>query len=147
MQLSEGDLVPSFEGSDQDGKPISSENLKGQNYLLYFYPKDNTPGCTKEACAFRDNYAELKKVVSIIGVSADSGASHMKFREKYDLPFPLIADIDKKIIRAFGADGLIFPKRVSFLINDEGRIEKIYSKVDVSKHVDEIKMDIAVLKS
>lgn len=145
MKLEVGDKAPLFEGLDQDGNKISSGDFKGRNFLLYFYPKDNTPGCTKEACSFRDHFGDMKKVVDIIGVSGDSQASHIKFREKYELPFPLIADTDRVVIAAFGADGLLFPKRVSFLIDANGKIVKIYSKVDTSKHAEEVKRDIAAL--
>lgn len=110
--------------------------------LVYFYPADFTPGCTTEACSFRDNFSELSKKVQIIGISADSAESHDKFKEEYKLPFPLISDPDKKLINAYGANGLLFAKRVSFLINPQGIIIKIYDKVDVKKHSNQILSDL-----
>ena len=121
---------------------IERVDFSGHWTLVYFYPKDFTPGCTTEACSLRDNFAELQKKVTVIGVSADSADSHAKFKAKYQLPFELIADPDKKIIQAYGVDGLIFPKRTSFLINPQGKIAKIYEKVNPSTHAAQILTDL-----
>ena len=102
MKLKIGDKAPDFKGVDQDGKILSSEDFKGKSLILYFYPKDNTPGCTNEACDLRDNYHMWKeKGYEIIGVSPDSEKSHQNFIAKYELPFPLIADTEKEIIKAY----------------------------------------------
>ncbi len=138
-------LAPNFEAADQNGIKRSLKDYKGKYLLLYFYPKDDTPGCTKEACAFRDHYTELKKRVEIVGVSGDNEKSHQKFIEKYQLPFALLVDKDKKIIADYGANGVIFPKRVSFLIDPNGKIVKIYEKVTPSEHAQEILNDLTTL--
>ena len=114
--------------------------------LVYFYPKDFTPGCTTEACSFRDNYSDLSAKLTILGVSADSESSHEKFKQAHNLPFELVSDPNKTLIDSFGANGLLFPKRVSFLISPEGKIAKIYEKVDVSKHANQILSDIKTLQ-
>jgi len=142
-----GDKAPAFEAVDQDGNPISLQDYSGEKLVLYFYPKDNTPGCTAEACNLRDNYALLlKKGYKIVGVSVDDERSHKKFIEKYVLPFPLIADKDKKILMTYGAwgkknlygkeyDGIL---RTTYVISEKGIIEKIFSKVDTKNHTEQI---------
>lgn len=147
MKLKEGDKAPLFEAVDQDGAKISLEELKGNKVILYFYPKDDTPGCTAEACNLRDNYDDLlEKGFKIIGVSADPAESHKKFSEKYRLPFPLIPDTEKEIINKYGVWG---PKkfmgreyegvlRTTFIISEEGYIEKIITKVKTKDHSDQI---------
>lgn len=147
MTLEPGNQAPDFSTVDHKGDEYSSAKLRGQWVLLYFYPKDNTPGCTKEACAFRDNYAELSEQLVLLGVSGDSAESHRKFAEKHELPFPLLVDPDKEIIRSYGADGTLFPKRVSFLINPEGKIAKVYPKVNVNAHAEQILKEVRELKS
>jgi peroxiredoxin Q/BCP len=139
--------APSWSGKDQNGKTYSSAGLAGSWYVLYFYPKDDTPGCTKEACGFRDRFASLSKVATVIGVSADSEKSHQSFIKKYSLPFTLIADTDKGIIKAFGADGLFFPKRVTFVVDPKGVIRKIYKDVDCAGHAEEIESDVRALQA
>jgi peroxiredoxin Q/BCP len=146
-QLKIGDRAPDFSFTDPEGKMVSLKDFKGKKLILYFYPKDDTPGCTAEACNLRDNYQILlKKGFAILGVSADSEQSHKKFIEKYVLPFPLIADKDKKIIKAYGAwgpknlygkvyDGII---RTTFVISEDGKIEHIFNKVDTKNHTDQI---------
>lgn len=145
--LKVGDKAPDFKGIDQDGKSISLAQFTGKKLVLYFYPKDNTPGCTTEACNLRDNYSELKnKGYAIVGVSADSPASHQKFISKYELPFPLIADVDKTIIKAYQVwgekkmygksyDGIF---RRTFVISEKAIIEKIIEKVKISEHSKQI---------
>lgn len=146
-QLKEGMKAPAFEGSDQDGKVVSLSDYKGKKVILYFYPKDNTPGCTAEACNLRDNYAVLlKKGFAVIGVSMDSEKSHKSFAGKFSLPFPLIADTQKKIISAYGVwkEKSLYGKtfmgiaRTTFIINEEGIIEKIIQKVDTKSSAAQI---------
>src|SRR3954462_6177124 len=103
--LKEGDKAPDFESKDQDGKTVKLSDLKGQRVVLYFYPKDDTPGCTKEACDFRDNMARLSRRAVVLGVSRDSIASHVKFKAKYELPFDLLSDPDASVGKAYGAFG------------------------------------------
>lgn len=141
--LKEGAVAPQFTGKDQDGKTISLSDFKGRKVILYFYPKDDTPGCTAEACNLRDNYEELlSKGFVILGVSPDSEKSHGKFRTKYSLPFSLLADPDAAILKSYGAwgeksmygkkyDGVL---RTTFVIDEGGKIEKIFTKVETGNH-------------
>lgn len=141
--LKPGDKAPDFKGKDQNGNVLALEDFKGSKLVIYFYPKDNTPGCTAQACNLKDNHEMLlSKGYKVIGVSADDEKSHTKFIEKYKLPFPLIADTDKEIIKAFDVWG---PKkfmgktydgihRTTFIINEEGVIEDVISKVDTKNH-------------
>lgn len=145
--LKKGDKAPEFEGVDQDGEIIRSKDYKGKKYVVYFYPKASTPGCTAEACDLRDNENALKtKGYQIVGVSADSVQRQKNFAVKYELPFPLIADEDKKIINAFGVWG---PKkfmgreyegilRTTFIINEKGVIENVIEKVKTKEHAKQI---------
>ncbi len=137
--LKEGDKAPDFTAKDQNGKTVSLADFKGKNVILYFYPKDDTPGCTAEACSFRDNYQSmLSKGFQVIGVSTDDEKSHKKFETKYNLPFPLIADTDKSIVEAYGVWGeknmygrkYMGTIRKTFLINAAGIIDEIIDKVD-----------------
>ena len=145
--LKEGQKAPLFEGTDQDGKKIRLSDFKGKKVVLYFYPKDDTPGCTAEACNLRDNYSELqKKGFVVLGVSPDSEKSHQGFIKKYSLPFPLLSDPEKKILNLYGAYGekMMYGKpvtgvlRSTFIIDEKGSIEKIISKVNTSEHTDQI---------
>ena len=135
-----GDKAPEVLGMNENGEEIRLSQYKGKKLVLYFYPKDNTSGCTAEACSLRDNYAELRKQgYEVIGVSVDNAASHRKFIDKYELPFPLIADTDKKLVEAMGVWGeksmygrkYMGTFRTTFLINEEGIIEKIYSSKEI----------------
>jgi peroxiredoxin Q/BCP len=146
-KLVEGDPAPDFSAAINGGGKISLADLKGKSVILYFYPKDNTPGCTKEACAFRDEFAQFKeKGAVVLGVSTDSVKSHEKFVEKFKLPFPLLADEDKSIAKAYGVWGekqFMGVKyqgihRVTFLIGPDGRIKKIWPKVKPAEHAREI---------
>jgi len=137
--LKEGDIAPDFTAKDQNGKEVKLSNFKGKNVILYFYPKDDTPGCTAEACSFRDNYQSLVgQGFEVIGVSIDDEKSHKKFESKYNLPFTLIADNDKKIVEEYGVWGekSMYGKtymgtvRTTFIINTEGVIKNIITKVD-----------------
>lgn len=145
MKLIVGNSAPDFKGKDQGGVERSLKDYEGKYLLLYFYPRDNTPGCTKEACGFRDAFMDLRIYAEVLGVSGDSEKSHQGFVDKYSLPFPLLADKEKKVIEAYGADGLLFPKRVSFLINPEGKIVKIYEKVNPNGHAEKVLADLEKL--
>ena len=147
IQLKEGMKAPLFEGTDQDGKIIRLDDYAGKKVVLYFYPKDNTPGCTAEACNLRDNNELLlKEGFAVIGVSIDSEKSHKGFASKYSLPFPLIADTSKKIVNDYGVYGekKMYGKsyfgivRTTFVIDEKGIIEKIISKVDTQNHTEQI---------
>ncbi len=146
-ELVEGMKAPDFSGKDQSGNDISLQDLQGRKVILYFYPKDDTPGCTTESCNLRDNYRELiKKGFEVIGVSADSEKSHQRFIDKYDLPFNLVSDTGREILKAYGAWGLkkLYGKvyegilRKTFIIDEEGVILKIINKVDTKNHTDQI---------
>ena len=145
-----GDTAPLFTGQDQDGKTVKLADIIGKKIvLLYFYPKDNTPGCTKEACGFRDRMGELQKDnVEVIGVSFDSAGSHKQFITKYDLNFPLLADADGKIADAYGVRmaGKNMAKRVSFLIGLDGKIVHVTDSGNPDVHFNEMKDAIAGLK-
>ena len=145
--LEEGAKAPMFEGKNQNGEIISLDLFKGKKLILYFYPKDNTPGCTAESCNLRDSYEDLlDKGYEVIGVSPDSEKLHLKFIDKHNLPFNLIADTEKEILKTYGAWG---PKklygreyegvlRTTYVINEEGLIEKIFKKVKTKDHVNQI---------
>lgn len=145
--LKEGDRAPEFEGVDQNGNPAKLSDFAGKKLIVYFYPKDDTPGCTAEACSLRDSYEELvAKGFAVVGVSTDSQKSHQKFIEKYSLPFTLISDPDRKVIEAFGVwgkkkfmgkeyDGI---HRETFVIDENGVILKIFTKVDTKNHAKQI---------
>ncbi len=148
--LSTEQVVPNFSLLDQDGVMHNLEDYKGKTILLYFYPKDDTPGCTKEACAIADVYNEFEKMnVKVFGVSADSPESHKAFAEKYNLPFTLLSDSNHETIKAYGAyyeedaTGLgIHSKRISYLISPEGKVIKAYPEVDPASHALEILQDL-----
>lgn len=145
--LKEGSKAPVFKGEDQNGNTVSLADFKGRKVVLYFYPKDDTPGCTAQACNLRDNYSELlNKGFQVVGVSVDSVKSHKKFEKKYELPFPLIADEEKKVVEKYGVWGekTMFGKkymgiiRTTFLIDENGTIRKIITKPDTANHTQEV---------
>jgi peroxiredoxin Q/BCP len=145
--LKEGDKAPDFTSTDQNGNTVSLKDLKGQRVVLYFYPKDDTPGCTKEACSFRDaDDVYRKKGIRVLGVSIDSEKSHQKFISKFQLPFDLLADTEKTIVNDYGVWGeksmygkkYMGTNRKTFLIDENGKIVKIFDKVDVANHADEV---------
>ncbi|PZO52847.1 MAG: thioredoxin-dependent thiol peroxidase [Phormidesmis priestleyi] len=154
MTLTVGDTAPDFTLPDADGKLISLSALKGQRIVMFFYPRDNTPGCTKEACAFRDAYSDLRsKAVIVLGISTDDAKSHTKFATKHDLPFPLLVDEGGKVGSLYGCYG---PKkmygkeymgitRTSFIIGPNRTLEKVYPKVKPEPHVSEVVADIETL--
>jgi len=140
MELKVGQKAPDFSLSDQNGAKHSLIDYKGKWILLYFYPKDNTPGCTQEACAIRDSYPDFEKLgITVFGVSTDSVASHEKFASKFGLPFILLSDNEKEVI---GKYDIWRFKRISFLIDPEGNIAKIYPKVKPAEHAQEVLHDL-----
>lgn len=139
-------LAPDFELKDQDAKLHKLSDYRGKNVLIYFYPKDDTPGCTKEACALRDSYDDLlAEDLVIFGISGDSVESHKKFTEKYKLPFNLLADEGLKVAELYDAKAPLWANRVSYLINKEGEIVKVYPKVDPASHAEEIYKDLKTI--
>ena len=144
-----GDRAPEVLGKDENGNEIRLKDLEGRKMVLYFYPKDNTSGCTAEACSLRDRYSELQgKGYEVVGVSKDSATSHQKFKEKHSLPFPLIADVDRTLLEAMGAWGekTMYGKktmgtiRTTFIINEQGVIEQIFAgkQVKTKEHAEQI---------
>ncbi len=132
-----------FKLSDQNGTSYTLKQFRGKWVVLYFYPKDNTPGCTIEACTFRDSLAELQKLgVVILGVSKDSVASHTKFADKYHLNFPILSDESKEVIKAYDAWGGLGTRRITYLIDPQGAIKKIYKNVNPTIHAGEILRDL-----
>lgn len=147
LKLKPGDKAPDFTAATQDGSRISLSQFRGKPVVLYFYPRDDTPGCTKEACSFRDGFAAFeKKGAVVLGVSADPVKSHAKFATKYKLPFPLIADEDQQIVQAYGVWGekrfmgrkYMGIHRVTFLIDEEGKIRHIWPEVKPEEHATEV---------
>lgn len=147
ITLNEGDKAPNFKSKDQNGKPVSLSDFKGKKVVLYFYPEDDTPTCTVEACNLRDNYSLLKqKGLVVLGVSPDDEKKHKKFEEKFDLPFTLVVDKDKKIIDKYGVWGeknlygrkYMGLHRTTFLIDEKGIIKKIFKKPRSKMHSEEI---------
>jgi thioredoxin-dependent peroxiredoxin len=147
LTLKEGDLAPTFTVNTSGGGRISLADYLGKNVILFFYPKDDTPGCTKEACAFRDQFADFQKQGAVVlGVSTDPVKSHDKFVTKFKLPFTLLADEDKKIVEAYGVWGeksfmgrkYLGTHRVTFLIGPDGRIKRIWPKVKPEEHPEEV---------
>jgi len=142
-----GKKIPTFKLQDEDGRMIDQSLFRGQWTVLYAYPKDSTPGCTQESCDFRDNWSRLKRMkVQVLGISRDSHASHQKFRDKFELPFPLLSDPEAKLLKPLGAFGkkMMYGKEVqgiirsTFLVDPKGVIRFIWPKVSVKGHVDEV---------
>jgi len=145
--IKEGSTAPAFKTNDANGETVSLKDLRGQKVVLYFYPKDDTPGCTKEACSFRDEFAKFKKGgIKVLGVSPDSEASHKKFETRYKLPFTLLADKDHAIADAYGVWGekkfmgrtYMGVRRTTFLIDEKGKIKKVFEKVKPEDHASEV---------
>lgn len=149
MKLKIGDQAPDFEGITDEGRKIRLSDFRGKFVILYFYPKDDTPGCRVEAMSFRDRYDELQSLNAVvIGVSGDNVDSHKKFKEKYKLPFILVSDTEGKIRELYGVKGLLIPPRVTFVIDTDGRIIHIYSsQLNPSSHVSEALKVIRELES
>ncbi len=155
MAITINKVAPDFSLLDQDSKKHKLSDYKGQWVLIYFYPKDDTPGCTTEACTLRDNFPKFKKLkIQVFGISVDSVASHKKFSEKYKLPFTLLADEDKKVVEKYGVwqEKSMYGRkymgtvRNSYLVNPEGKIVKIYEKVKPAVHAEEVLKDINEMK-
>jgi peroxiredoxin Q/BCP len=145
--LKEGSTAPDFTVNNTDGETVRLKDLRGRKVVLYFYPKDDTPGCTKEACSFRDSFSAFKKRgIEVLGVSTDSEASHKKFTAKYKLPFTLLADTDHAVADAYGVYGekkfmgrtYMGVKRMTFLIDEKGKIRKVFEKVKPDEHAREV---------
>jgi len=141
-KLNVGDMAPDFELKDKDGKPVRLSNYRGkQSVVVYFYPKDDTPGCTAQACSFRDSYEDFKSLgAEVIGISSDTGKAHVRFAEKYNLPFVLLSDAGGKVRKAYGASDLmgLIPGRVTFVVDKEGVIvHKFDSQLNATRHVRE----------
>jgi peroxiredoxin Q/BCP len=143
----EGTIAPNFTAKNANGETVRLKDLRGQKVVLYFYPKDDTPGCTKEACSFRDAFAQFKKRgIEVLGVSVDSEASHKKFAAKYKLPFTLLADPDHSIADTYGVYGekkfmgrtYMGVKRITFLIDEKGKVRKVFEKVKPEEHAREV---------
>ena len=146
-KVKEGDKAPDFAVPDTKGKTVRLKDLRGKKVVLYFYPKDDTPGCTKEACSFRDSFATFKRRgIEVLGVSLDNERSHQKFTQKYSLPFRLLADTDRGVSEAYGTYGekkfmgrtYMGNNRMTFLIDEKGKIKKIFSKVKPEDHAKEV---------
>lgn len=143
MPLSVGDTAPSFTAKDTNGNTVSLSDFAGKPVVLYFYPKDDTPGCTKEACSFRDNYGQyLSKGIAVLGVSMDDEASHQAFTQKFSLPFPLLADVDGDITKAYAVEGeragMRYAQRVTYLIGSDGKIDQVYTTINTETHASDI---------
>ena len=145
--LKKGIVAPSFTANNANGEAVRLKDLRGRKVVLYFYPKDDTPGCTKEACSFRDAFAAFRKRgIEILGISVDSEASHKKFTAKYKLPFTLLADPDHSIADAYGVYGekkfmgrtYMGVKRITFLIDEKGKIRKVFEKVKPDEHAQDV---------
>lgn len=154
MSLEVGDVAPEFALPDGEGKLMRLADFRGQRVVLYFYPRDNTPGCTKEACGFRDAYADyLANGAIVLGISTDNAKSHTKFAQKFDLPFPLLCDENAQVATAYESYGLkkfmgkeyMGVSRSTFVIGADGRIERIYRKVKPDIHAAEVLADFAAL--
>lgn len=144
--LKEGDQAPDFTTRDADGREVKLADFRGQKVMLYFYPKDDTPGCTKQACSIRDSYDEFtERGIKVLGISLDDAASHQAFAQKYNLPFTLLADTDRTVSEAYGTYGaqkfgdqtFMTNARKTFLIDEQGRIKKIFNEVNAAEHADE----------
>jgi len=145
--LKEGGQAPDFATRDTDGNEVRLSDFRGRRVVLYFYPKDDTPGCTKQACSIRDSYSEFEeRGIKVLGVSLDDQASHRKFADKYELPFTLLSDTDHAVADAYGVYGekefmgkkYMGVDRKTFLIDEQGRLKKVFDKVNVEEHADEV---------
>jgi thioredoxin-dependent peroxiredoxin len=143
MALSVGDTAPNFTVKDTTGNTVTLASYTGKQVVMYFYPKDDTPGCTKQACSFRDNYAQyISKGITVFGVSMDDESSHQAFAAKFDLPFPLLADTDGAIAKAYDVEGGGYAKRVTYVIGADGKISHVYTTVKTDTHATDVLTDI-----
>ncbi len=144
MPLSAGTRAPNFTAKDTNGNTVSLSDYNGKTVVLYFYPKDDTPGCTKEACSFRDNYSQYQgKDIAVFGVSMDDETSHKAFTDKFNLPFPLLADTDGSITKAYDVDGGGYAKRITYVIDADSNISKVYSSINTETHAADILAEIS----
>ena len=145
MALSVGDTAPAFTVKDTNGNTVSLSDYAGKTVVLYFYPKDDTPGCTKQACSFRDSYADYEgKNIVVLGVSKDDEGAHQQFTQKYNLPFPLLADVDGSIIKAYDVEGSSgYAQRVTYVIDETGKIVHVDSSVKTDSHANDILAAVA----
>lgn len=149
MPLSVGDTAPTFTVKDTHGNTVSLSDYAGKTVVLYFYPKDDTPGCTKEACSFRDAYSDyLDKGITVLGVSMDDQSSHQAFTQKFNLPFPLLADLDGTLTKAYDVEGemngMNYSKRVTYVIDGNGKISHVYTTVKTDSHAADILAELGV---
>lgn len=145
MALPVGAHAPGFTVKDTNGNTVSLADYAGKTVVLYFYPKDDTPGCTKEACSFRDSYSAYQgKDIVVLGVSRDDEASHQAFTQKFNLPFPLLADADGILTKAYDVDGGGYAKRVTYVIDGDGKIAKVYDSVKTETHATDILADLGL---
>ncbi|MEL6353600.1 MAG: peroxiredoxin [Cyanobacteria bacterium J06627_28] len=145
MALSAGTKAPNFSSTDDKGNSVSLSDFSGKTVVIYFYPKDDTPGCTKQACSFRDSYSEYQgKDIVVLGVSMDDETSHKAFKEKFSLPFPLIVDTDGAIAKGFDVEGGGYAKRVTFVIDGEGTITKVYDSINTETHATDVLSDLGL---
>jgi thioredoxin-dependent peroxiredoxin len=145
MALKVGDKAPNFSVKDTHGNPVSLASLAGKKFVIYFYPKDDTPGCTKEACSFRDNWASYQaQGIGVYGVSMDDEASHQAFTSKYSLPFPLLADVKGELVKGFDVDGGGYAKRVTYVIDASGTVSQVYTTVNTASHASDILAGLGV---
>jgi peroxiredoxin Q/BCP len=145
MPLSVGDTAPNFTVNDTHGNPVSLADYAGKTVVLYFYPKDDTPGCTKEACSFRDSYSDYQgKDVIVFGVSMDDESSHQQFTNKFNLPFPLLADVNGTLTKSYDVDGGGYSKRVTYVIDGDGKIAKVYDRINTETHAQDILAELGL---
>jgi len=145
MALSAGTIAPNFTVKDTHGNTVSLSDYAGKTVVLYFYPKDDTPGCTKEASSFRDSYEAYQgKDIAVFGVSKDDETSHQAFTKKFNLPFPLLADVDGSLMSAYDVDGGGYAKRVTYVIDGKGAIAKVYDNVKTDTHATDILADLGL---
>ncbi len=145
MALSVGTIAPNFTVKDTHGNTVSLSDYAGKTVVLYFYPKDDTPGCAKEACSFRDSYEAYQgKDIAVFGVSKDDETSHQAFTQKFNLPFPLLADVDGSLMSAYDVDGGGYAKRVTYVIDGAGAIAKVYDSVKTDTHATDILADLGL---
>lgn len=145
MALTVGTKAPDFTVKDTNGNTVSLSDFKGKTVVLYFYPKDDTPGCTKEACSFRDAYADYQgKDIVVLGVSMDDEASHQQFTQKFNLPFPLLADTDGLLTNDYDVSGGGYSKRVTYVIDGTGQIIKVYDSVKTDTHASDILAELGL---
>jgi thioredoxin-dependent peroxiredoxin len=143
MALSVGDTAPNFTVKDTTGHTVTLADAAGKQVVMYFYPKDDTPGCTKQACSFRDNYEQYtSKGITVFGVSMDDESSHQAFTAKFDLPFPLLADTDGAIAKAYDVEGGGYAKRVTYVIGADGKISHVYTTIKTDTHATDVLEDI-----